>query len=242
MEIEERIKELVPDDEYVVGFADLTGLLHKKYKNYTHAVVIGKKLDDRIIDSIEQGPNIEYFNLYNETNKNLSSAVHRVGRFLSARGIPSCAIEPTGSQNDREKPVYNESLALEHPHKMGATRAGLGWIGKTDLLVSRKFGPRLRLATVLTACPLQPSGMPENQSRCGSCTICVDRCPAEAANGKAWSVEVKREEFFDPFKCRDKCVELCWKNMKINATICGICISVCPVGKKAPSPAGTSRQ
>ena len=34
-------------------------------------------------------------------------------------------------------------------HKMVATRAGLGWIGKADLFISSRFGPRLRLVSIL---------------------------------------------------------------------------------------------
>jgi epoxyqueuosine reductase QueG len=43
---------------------------------------------------------------------------------------------------------------------MAATRAGIGWIGKKDLLVSEKFGPRNRLASVLTNYPFENLGGP----------------------------------------------------------------------------------
>jgi epoxyqueuosine reductase QueG len=118
---------------------------------------------------------------------------------------------------------------------MVATRAGLGWIGKTDLFISKEFGPRLRLVSILLKTPVKSESNPVNISRCGYCNICVDICPAKAANGKLWDITVDREEFFDPWKCRNQCVEFGITRLGIDARICGICVAVCPVGREKTS-------
>ena len=41
---------------------------------------------------------------------------------------------------------------------MIATRAGLGWIGKTDLFISKDIGARLRLVSILIDRPVKTAG------------------------------------------------------------------------------------
>jgi epoxyqueuosine reductase QueG len=60
----------------------------------------------------------------------------------------------------------------------------------------------------------------------------VVKCPANAANGKLWDIKTHRDEFFDAFKCREKCGELARQRLNVDERICGLCISVCPYGKK----------
>ncbi|MBN2349872.1 MAG: hypothetical protein JXJ22_13585 [Bacteroidales bacterium] len=60
----------------------------------------------------------------------------------------------------------------------------------------------------------------------------MDKCHTHAANGKFWNINVHRDEFYDVQKCKEKCGELTQLNLKIDKRICGICISVCLVGKK----------
>jgi epoxyqueuosine reductase QueG len=114
---------------------------------------------------------------------------------------------------------------------MVATRAGLGWIGKTDLFISKKFGPRLRLVSILLSTPVKPKSKPVEKNRCGKCNLCVDICPANAANGKLWDITVEREEFFDPWKCRKQCAEFGSSRLGLDVRICGMCVSICPIGK-----------
>ena len=47
------------------------------------------------------------------------------------------------------------------PHKTVATRAGLGWIGKNCLLVTKEYGSAVRLSSLLTDAPL-PAGTPDD--------------------------------------------------------------------------------
>lgn len=144
--------------------------------------------------------------------------------------VSSIIIDPTVYDEELNE-RYKDTFDVGFSHKMAATRAGLGWVGKTDLLVTYKFGPGLRFSTILIDHPIE-CGTPINESRCGKCNLCVQKCPAEAANGKLWDITVHRDEFYNPFKCSQKGRELSNKSYAKKESVCGICISVCPFGKK----------
>ncbi len=73
--------------------------------------------------------------------------------------------------------VFTDSAPILE--KAIAEKAGLGWIGKNTLLLSKQAGSWFFLGEILTNLPL-----PHNQSkvvnRCGSCTACMDICPTGA--------------------------------------------------------------
>ena len=223
-------KNLIPFEDFIFGFADLHGLVDKKFNGFHYGISIGKRLDDKIIDDIKNGPTLEYYNYYNRINDELAELTRNIHSDLLRIGVDSIIIKPTISEGSEE---YNEeylrTLTVDISHKMVATRAGLGWIGKTDLFISRAFGPRLRLVSMLLDQKPASYSVPVEESECGKCNVCVVKCPANAANGKLWNINIHRDEFFDAHKCREKCSELARKRFNIDVRICGICVSVCPV-------------
>jgi epoxyqueuosine reductase len=62
--------------------------------------------------------------------------------------------------------------------KAWAERAGLGWLGKNTLLLSRDFGSYVFLGVVLTTLPLAADT--PTTAHCGTCTRCLDICPTHA--------------------------------------------------------------
>lgn len=231
MNIEELIRILLPRNaDYLIGYANLKGLLPEKYRSLDYAVVLGRRLDDRIIDAIIDGPNIEYYNHYTEVNLELAKVAHNLADAIRLQGGNSLVIEATIHDQNLDKNFFN-TLRFDFSHKMSATRAGLGWIGKTALFISKQYGPRVRLVTVLTDYPLPYCAEPINESQCGSCDLCVRHCPAQAANGKLWNIDVDRNKFFDPFACLKKARELSRNNFNKEVSLCGKCIVVCPIGK-----------
>ncbi len=224
-------KHLRPRDQYIFGFADLSGLLHPMFSNYLFGISIGRKLDDKIIDNLVDGPTLEYYEHYQSVNRDLADLTHRIHEELLAKGIKSLPIVPTIALSSPDYSKYLDTLSYDISHKMVATRAGLGWIGKTDLLISERFGPRIRLVTILLESNPGTIAAAIDRSRCGKCKICVEKCPAGAANGMLWNISVHRDQFFDAFRCREMCRELAKQKLNTNERICGLCVSVCPVGK-----------
>jgi epoxyqueuosine reductase len=65
------------------------------------------------------------------------------------------------------------------PLKGAAVKAGLGWIGKNTLLISKRFGSFQALGAIITDADIgEDNRMAKNY--CGECTKCVDSCPTHA--------------------------------------------------------------
>ncbi|MEE8443595.1 MAG: 4Fe-4S double cluster binding domain-containing protein [Dehalococcoidia bacterium] len=113
-------------------------------------------------------------------------------------------------------------------HKLVAHLAGLGWIGKSCLLITKAHGPRVRWATVLTDAPLPSTGgVAAEDNTCKSCTICVDLCPTHAFAGVAFNPGDPVEVRFDRWKCHEY---LQYREKTNGARTCGVCVYVCPHG------------
>ncbi len=59
-----------------------------------------------------------------------------------------------------------------------AAEAGIGWHGKSTMLLNRQLGTWFFLAEILTTIELPPD--PPQVARCGSCTRCIEACPTGA--------------------------------------------------------------
>lgn len=126
--------------------------------------------------------------------------------------------------------VDENNLLGSISHKAVARMAGLGWQGKSLLLINLEYGPRVRLVTILTDMPLLPDRPIKN--RCGACLECVQACPASAIkNASTDSYYPGRDVAIDLEKCHQKLIE--FKALPgINTRICGVCIKACPIGKR----------
>ena len=215
---------------YEYGFANLAGFLAPQFSEFTHGISILRKLDDAIIDAIADGPTREYFDLYHTINAELNNRVGKIASELTDSGISCRAMYATVEDSELDE-EYHKNLAYVFSHKLVATRAGLGWIGKTDLLVSKRFGPRVRLASIIMEYPLEQTRDAITESLCGDCSLCVNACPGQAATGKIWNVDTYRNEFFNPFKCRDYCRKVSLDRIDEAISLCGKCIEVCPRGR-----------
>lgn len=140
---------------------------------------------------------------------------------LVEEGI-SYYIPPVAQQNEEEL------LAL-FSFKYAAVNAGLGWIGKNDVLITEEYGPRVRLSAVLIDYPFE-YGNKMTESRCGSCTKCVDICPHKALTGANWNINTLRNELIDYHLCNQKRSAYIESHGRKHA--CGLCMAVCPYGMK----------
>ena len=217
--MEELKQVLLSSGASLVGFADLESIPEAIREGFPCAVSIAVALKPKIMLKIANGPTMEYFDDYSRANKLLSELGSSAALFFEEKGFAARMVVPTTEG-------YNRGTnSVPFQHKTAATRAGLGWIGKCALLITREFGSAIRLVTVLTDA-LLPVGEPVESSACGECAECVERCPAGAPTGREWEVGMERDEFFNASLCRNKAKELSGK-IGLNKTICGICIAAC---------------
>jgi epoxyqueuosine reductase len=225
MNLNERIratlKEMGAD---LVGFADVTDLSADMTGGFVAAVSIAVRLDPSVVREVSNGPTQRYYKEYVRVNDLLDKLCRQIADLLTTCGWRARAIEATTANIDAR------TLSLPVQHKTIATRAGLGWIGKSALLITEEYGPAIRLGSVLTDAELE-TGEPIGTSRCGECHKCVDRCPAGAIAGSNWSLGDPRKAIYDAFTCRDTAKRLAGRQ-GIDATICGICINACPWTQK----------
>jgi epoxyqueuosine reductase QueG len=189
---------------------------------YSRAVSVAVRLDDEIMDAITCLPTADYADHYRNVNAALDRLTAEVAGWIIGRGCRAEAVPAS-------KIMDAVDLLGAVSHKAVARMAGIGWQGKSLLIVSPEFGPRIRLATVLTDMPLTPDGPISN--RCGACTECTDACPAEAIrNATAGNGYTSREEALFFGRCADKTYENSLLP-GIGARICGVCVRACPHGK-----------
>jgi len=166
--------------------------------------------------SFESAPNREYAITYNTVNQELNRIAFRVARFLQDKGYRALQV-PASPPYDMERNMGDLS------HRHAGQLAGIGVFGKNSLLLSTKFGPRIRLVSVITDAPLK-ADKPLNIDLCKNCDKCLRACPVGALKG---------ERIVDKPKCDAYHVEVGEKLQLGDLDICGVCIRVCPVGKTA---------
>jgi epoxyqueuosine reductase QueG len=160
---------------------------------------------------------------YELVNVRLDRLSGVVAEWLAAQGHRAKAV-PASQRTDGVR------ICGAFSHKLAARLAGLGWIGKSCLLVTPEAGPRVRWTTVLTDAPLAPAATTV-LDRCGDCRACVDICPVRAFTGRAFRPDEPREARYDAGKC-DRYFQ--WMRRRDPATaVCGLCLYVCPHGRDA---------
>lgn len=212
----------------LVGFADLGRVAPLGYSHWPRAVSIAKALDPLAVADLRDGPTREYYEEYVRVNGLLNALAERIAEWICSLGHGAEPFPATISENLPPE-EFERTLSVAFQHKTAATTAGLGWIGKSALLVTSEYGPRVRLATVFTDMPLEV-GTPVTAGQCIDCTACVRACPAGAIRGKRWQAGLPREELVDASACWQTATTLLMERVGADSAVCGCCVSVCPVG------------
>ena len=151
----------------------------------------------------------------------LEEIVAQLEQALTESGI-NYFIPPVAQSSETE-------LVAPFSFKYAAVNAGLGWIGKNDVVITEKYGPRVRLSAILIDAEF-PYGERVEQSRCPEeCRLCVDICPHGALTGRQWDIHSQRRELIDYQLCNQKRSLFIKSHGRKNA--CGLCLAVCPFGQ-----------
>lgn len=165
-------------------------------------VVVGIHLYDLVLDAWTQPPGAEKG--FQFADQILEVICYRAKEFLGERNYASVLVPYNG-------------LFL----KDAAAVAGIGPIGKNNLLLTPRFGPQVRLRALVTAAPLA-CGTPVTTSEfCLGCQRCIVACPAGAfPQGR-----------YDRATCETYQLHHL-RNLSAYSSIwCNTCIESCPVGQ-----------
>ena len=207
-----------------VGYAEIKEFTTKKGLNT--GVVFYITYPKEIIKNMQNAPTPEYLEELISLNTRLDNLGMKCEEFLIEKGYKAYAQTKKRLGTD-----FGEFNSFELPHKTIATRAGLGWIGKSALFTTKEYGSALRLSSVLTNAPLEV-GKPILKSRCGKCMECMKACPGGAISGKEWNYKLKRNDFYDDKKCEKYALQVSAENLGKPDTVCGKCIYACPHTQK----------
>ena len=138
----------------------------------------------------------------------LNRAVHEMAEIFHAEGyrsIPLCAAPGFITDQRYLKALFS--------YKHAAQLAGLGTIGRNSLLITPEFGPRVRLACLLTEAPVETTHR-RQKKQCRKCDACIRVCPAQAIHAP----ESGQPYAINRFACRA---------YRQAGLVCSVCLKAC---------------
>lgn len=194
----------------IVGFGTVPGdvkILEIEEK-FPRTIVFGFRLSKSVLATIKDQPTLLYKHHYKTVNWLLDQTAFHLVRFIEENGKRAIAI-PASQTIDWKHQQGHAS------HRHLAREAGLGYIGKSGLLVHQHFGAQVRYCSLLTDLEFTPDkkGVEEN---CGTCRKCIEVCPAQAIT----------EDGVDLYRCYEKLKEFS-RIRGIGQYICGVCVKAC---------------
>ncbi len=211
--------------DIIYGFADISCCSYKEscHSALVFAVPYGKQLTDG--DYTEEG----FEQGIQSAKGRVEEVVAEIEQILQKHQIKYW-VPPAEQENETE-------LRALFSFKTAAARAGIGWFGKNDVIITERYGPRVRLSAILID-EIFAYGQPITVGRCPEdCTKCIDICPCKALKNRQWSIEKDRSKIIDYQKCNRMRSAFIKKLGRKNA--CGLCMAACPIGRpvRKPQPA-----
>ena len=215
---EKEIRKVFEDHpEMIYGFTDIR---YSPYaESYASALVFAVPYGEQL--SADDYSEERFENGIRSARGELEKVVAEIEGILQRHGT-NYWVPPVAQRNETE-------LLAPFSFKTAAARAGIGWFGKNDVIITERYGPRVRLSAILID-EIFDYGEPITESRCpDECTRCVDICPCKALKNHQWTAGTDRSEMIDYQKCNRMRSAFISKLGRKNA--CGLCMVVCPVGQ-----------
>jgi len=178
-----------------VCFVDASALPADAVAGYSCIVLFGKALSKDYINALRANEKPKTKEVLN-TERKMDSLAVKIADRLETEGYSSIAKLKFGRL----------------PHKTVALNAGLGFIGKNNLLVTEQYGCAVLFGKVLTTAPFEMMSKVPIEPQCGDCNICVDICQSNALRGTTWNVTKKREDMI----------------VRKHCNLCLMCLLCCP--------------
>lgn len=190
-----------------LGFVKLPqNLIFQKFGVlYDNAIILAMEMSK---EKIDQAPSQVTMNMVFGTYDELGKVANKIAEFLREHGYAAQADHPLGG------------LVLFPPL---AQKAGIGWVGKHGLLITRDFGPRVRLAAVYTSIENLSFANSNDYEwiaeYCKICGICIKQCPPKAILEESILHDTGRRTDISQQDCFEYFAQYYG---------CSVCVKVCP--------------
>lgn len=214
MSIKDDIRQFLKQYQVkIIGFGKIPETIEKFEitENYPRVIVFGYEMSKSVLNTIKDKPTLIYKQHYKTVNWLLDQTAYHLVRFIEEKGARAIAI-PASQTVDWQNQKGHIS------HKILAVESGLGYIGRSGLMINLQCGAQARYVSVLTDLEFEPDK--KISADCGDCKKCIFACPASAIN----------ETGVDLKKCLTKLKEFA-KMPGIGQYICGVCVKVCDGNK-----------
>ena len=244
--------------ENLAGFADAKELVDEKTGRNPRNILPGAQsvavFAVKYLEGSMMAPQIRMaVNDCRHMDFQLGQISRKIGGLLEEKGFRAVLLP---SYFPMEMSEETKGLLGDISLKRAGIAAGLGKIGINGLLVTPEYGPRIRLAGVLTDMPANTGKATENAvpEFCKSCGLCIEKCPAQAISREGVDVNKCVKHVGRPHgvaslmkfiisamdKPKDEVKEMVrspeflhyYQNFMIGVHFnCHTCQSVCPIGR-----------
>jgi epoxyqueuosine reductase QueG len=158
--LEEQVKKLLPETNTVIvlGMEVFPEILNLTSPERTTGAASGN-------DIMESQTNY--------INGRLTWAANDIARASKKAGLKALPVPTEGYPYDAR--FFNRDISF----KDAAEAAGLGQTGFNGLVVTSKYGPRVKFTVCLTEAKLKPTAGGSDRF-CRSCNVCIAKCPVKA--------------------------------------------------------------
>jgi len=182
-----------------VGFADVNGLA-SEFVDLPHGISLVLKLPIEAIEFLNQEDYQSYWKCFHKQIDSLTEISLKGEEYIKNLGYDAFGLTMTRNECDMKK------LLSILPFKTIATKSGMGWIGRSALLVTPEYGSAIALGGILTDMPLE-FDTPITDSECDECTNCQDACPVDAINPQKWNDRLNRSDIIDIEVCSEYIID-----------------------------------
>lgn len=221
----------------LIGFSPMNEqlCLREDWKDYlnrcgycsaiTLAAAISVSSCDLLLKKVDQG-SLFYFEKHVKGQAEaMDAAAEKLCRFIETRGYRAFHVPGLGT-------AYRDGdCRTILSHITHARLSGIGSMGDSGMLLTREFGPRVRLTTILTNCVLSASEELE-ADLCTHCGACMVICPSGSITGGRFDEKHPKRCYTNKNLCaahRDE------NKKRFGSRFCNLCMAVCPIGEDKKS-------
>jgi epoxyqueuosine reductase QueG len=180
-------------------------------------IILGVSVPRGAFETLPKG-RAEYTNTLMAATATLRIIAFQLAKLIEKEGYLATIAPSEGSEFGYWY-ANRETLKADFSFKYTAYHAGVGNFGMNHLLITKDFGPKVRMTAILTNAPLgrdKKTELPFINDACSKCMKCIEICPVDALTAEG---VIHRE------KCADYMFNV------LGGLRCGLCIKVCPLNQ-----------